>query len=317
MIRFISRNKQEVQIMEEWKIGEIRQIDNEWYQCIKGADCVKCDLRKIICRRDTSIFPFKECSRNYRTDDKSVIFKKLEKVGEPYIFSNMEIHNITMQRYKVFVKPIFTNNSIITTYNMVNETISIEIKNKGNMKMKKVFMNGDDRDYLLDRLEDILHDNHCLEYKDEICNSLCKYITSNNRELKPFDIEAAKAGKPVCTRDGRKARILCFDRFCCDEISTIVACVLSKDGKDENVIIYSSDGFMVDKQHPYAEVLMMLPEKKEGWINIYNADTTFYYVDGRVFETKDEAVKEAKEEVEKEQREKNEYIDTIRVEWEE
>lgn len=29
--------------------------------------------------------------------------------------------------------------------------------------------------------------------------------------LKPFDLEAAKQGKPVCTRDGRKARIICFD----------------------------------------------------------------------------------------------------------
>lgn len=62
---------------------------------------------------------------------------------------------------------------------------------------------------------------------------------------------------------------------------------------------------------------MMLPEKKEGWINIYNADTTFYYVDGRVFETKDEAVQEAKEKVEKEQKEKNEYVDTIKITWEE
>lgn len=30
--------------------------------------------------------------------------------------------------------------------------------------------------------------------------------------LKPFDLEAAKAGKPVCTRDGRKARIICWDK---------------------------------------------------------------------------------------------------------
>ena len=28
--------------------------------------------------------------------------------------------------------------------------------------------------------------------------------------LKEFDLEAAKAGKPVCTKDGRKARIICF-----------------------------------------------------------------------------------------------------------
>ena len=30
--------------------------------------------------------------------------------------------------------------------------------------------------------------------------------------LKPFDLEAARAGSPVCTRDGRKARIVCFDK---------------------------------------------------------------------------------------------------------
>lgn len=33
----------------------------------------------------------------------------------------------------------------------------------------------------------------------------------NKNNLKPFSLEAAKAGKPVCTRDGRKARIICFD----------------------------------------------------------------------------------------------------------
>ena len=118
--------------------------------------------------------------------------------------------------------------------------------------------------------------------------------------LKPFDIEAVKTGKPVCTRDGRKARILCFDRVCCDEISTIVARVLSNDGKDENVIIYSSDGFMVDKQHPCADDLMMLPEKEEGWVNVYKE---------RVHKSKEEAVKNKYDGCT--------YIDTIKVEWEE
>ena len=33
----------------------------------------------------------------------------------------------------------------------------------------------------------------------------------SNSRLKPFNLEAAKSGKPVCTRDGRKARIICFD----------------------------------------------------------------------------------------------------------
>lgn len=39
--------------------------------------------------------------------------------------------------------------------------------------------------------------------------------------LKPFDIQKAREGKPVCTRDGRKARIICFD--CKDETFQIVA----------------------------------------------------------------------------------------------
>lgn len=30
--------------------------------------------------------------------------------------------------------------------------------------------------------------------------------------LKPFDLEKAKASAEVCTRDGRKARIICFDK---------------------------------------------------------------------------------------------------------
>ena len=32
------------------------------------------------------------------------------------------------------------------------------------------------------------------------------------KKLKPFDLEAAKAGAKVITRDGRPVRIICFDR---------------------------------------------------------------------------------------------------------
>lgn len=30
--------------------------------------------------------------------------------------------------------------------------------------------------------------------------------------MRPFNLEEAKAGKPVCTRGGLKARMICFDR---------------------------------------------------------------------------------------------------------
>ena len=134
--------------------------------------------------------------------------------------------------------------------------------------------------------------------------------------LKPFDLEAAKAGMTVCTRDGRKARIICFDRINGDYYK-IVACVTAFDGDFEEVLFYGIDGYIVDSQNPKDEDLMMLPGKKEGWVNVYDADTTFRFVEGMVYNTKDEAIQRAKEEVTNGQREKNEYVDTIKISWEE
>ena len=100
-----------------------------------------------------------------------------------------------------------------------------------------------------------------------------KYPYTQN--LKEFDLEAAKAGKPVCTRDGRKARIICFDR---DWDMHIVALV--SDPLGESVHYYLSNGKVdFDKQND--EDLMMLTEKKEGWININK--------DACLFKSKEEA----------------------------
>ena len=48
--------------------------------------------------------------------------------------------------------------------------------------------------------------------------------------MKRFNLEAAKQGKPVCTKDGKKARIICFDK---KGDYPIVALVESKDGKEQ------------------------------------------------------------------------------------
>jgi len=39
--------------------------------------------------------------------------------------------------------------------------------------------------------------------------------------MRQFNLEEAKAGKPVCTLDGRKVRILCFDRKNCNPSSIV------------------------------------------------------------------------------------------------
>ena len=120
--------------------------------------------------------------------------------------------------------------------------------------------------------------------------------------LKPFDLEAAKAGKPVCTRDGRKARIICFDRDCDMHIVALVA-----DPLGESVHYYLSNGKVdFDKNNDYD--LMMLPEKKVGWINVYKGgklDADYIYP------TKETAVTNIFKSME------DNYIDTIKLTWEE
>ena len=92
--------------------------------------------------------------------------------------------------------------------------------------------------------------------------------------LKPFDLQKAKAGKPVCTRDGRKARIICFDRrlFYKNVSYPILALVECSDGEDD-VCGYNEKGkVLIEDGAEYKDDLMMLPEKKEGWAVIFKDD---------------------------------------------
>ena len=79
--------------------------------------------------------------------------------------------------------------------------------------------------------------------------------------LKEFDLEAAKAGKPVCTRDGRKARIICFDSKRKDE-KNIIALIPSKEYPEfEDLIAYPNNG-NYHGGHENDGDLMMLTKKK-------------------------------------------------------
>ena len=70
----------------ERKIGEIFECNGEWYQCV-GGTCRNCICYyDTVCKNITTIgrTNFGNCHCSLRKDHKSVIFKKLEKVGEPY-----------------------------------------------------------------------------------------------------------------------------------------------------------------------------------------------------------------------------------------
>ena len=139
IIKFIPCNKQKLQIMEEWKIGEIRQIDNEWYQCLESSSC-RCDYCDYGELGDCHKIA---CASGERSDDKEVYFKKLKKVGKPY-----EHYEKFYQCYKL---PMETEIRLLPNncYPIGKDNlVEIEIKQKEDMEEKKIKLSQDDIDWL-------------------------------------------------------------------------------------------------------------------------------------------------------------------------
>ena len=303
----------------ERKIGEIFEYNGEWYQCVEGETiCSECDLRNIICQRDTSINnPFKECSGNYRTDKKNIIFKKLEKVGEPYEFDGH-----LFQSYRTFEVPIFTENYATVRELGNNSKISIEIKqSKEDMEEKKQC--GDTRFRIIARAKEhlfqatnIAEDKKELEVLDSFLlrcwqmGWLKQYEDAEEKKLnlKPFDLQKAREGKPVCTRDGRKARIICFDRR--GDKFPIVALLDGCNKKHSEVAVTFTNEGLFEIGEKSSNDLMMLPEKKEGWINIIKTEDGGYCCKGEVHSDYNDAFIENINVLD------NRGI-TVKIEWEE
>lgn len=236
----------------ERQVGEIFEYNGEWYQCIEGTGCYRCAFYdKNICIADNQ-----HCTR--RSDKKNVIFKKLEKVGEPYMSNGHLMQTLSGEKQPNSIRDYKTRMCYYA-----NCILRIEIKqNKEDMEEKKL-------------------------------------------NFKPFDLEAAKAGKPVCTRDGRKARIICFDAKCNKPIVALIY-----DCNKETVLQYLENGrFFVDQIDKYD--LMMFPQKKEGWVNVYKSYNVGKKIPcmASIYPTKEEAKKSSVVGFD--------YVDTVKIEWEE
>ena len=132
----------------------------------------------------------------------------------------------------------------------------------------------------------------------------------NKLSLKPFDLEDAKAGKLVCTRDGRKVKIIYLDA---KGSRPIVALVTECDDEEEVPYKYHWDGSYNCQSIPSNNDLMMYPEKKEGWVNLYTYKDYEEIETGiKVYNTE----KEAKEGI-KDNSKLSWYLDTIKITWEE
>lgn len=261
----------------EHKIGEIFEDRGYWYQCLESSSC-RCDYCDYGELGDCNKIA---CASGERSDDKEVYFKKLEKIGEPYlVHDHSRNKDVIVQNYKLHSQCACYNGNeemLLFSYNGHEGTVTIKTNEPIYKKIKKDM--------------------------EEKYNKLNK--ATGKLTLKPFDLEAAKAGKPVCTRDGRKARIICFDRDWDMHIVALVA-----DPLGETVHYYLTNGKVdFDKQND--EDLMMLSEKKEGWVNVYksyNVGKTIPCM-ASIYPTKEEAKKSSVVGFD--------YVDTVKIEWEE
>lgn len=292
----------------ERKVGEIFEYNGEWYQCVEGTGCYKCAFYdKNICIANN---PHCTC----RSDKKNVIFKKLEKVGEPEIINGKKVQSI-VTGYVGCAFCIFKKGGACLsggTCKNRGTRIYVEIKqNKEDMEEKKLTYEELEHYYdstcglwAIDRDPKQVTLEWIVENAFQLGDTIPEKVCASN--LKPFDLEAAKAGKLVCTRDGRKARIISFDRH--GEDCPIIALVVdSKNAECEEVIDYTLDGICNENIINHNKYdLMMFTRKKEGWLNIFKdfEDTVCC-----VYPTEKEALEDG--EIEKD------YITTIKIEWEE
>ena len=112
--------------------------------------------------------------------------------------------------------------------------------------------------------------------------------------------------RKVVTRMGRKVRIICTDRE--DSIYPVVALVKDDKRESDILVAYTKDGIPAEYNEAYY-TLFFVPEKKEGWLNIYRNESGFY-LRGNPYKAKEEAEEVAKANY------KN-FCTTVKIEWEE
>lgn len=118
--------------------------------------------------------------------------------------------------------------------------------------------------------------------------------------MKDFDLEKAKQGAEICTRDGHRARIVCYDAKCKYPIVALV-----EENVREWAYLYTQEGKFINAVDNHCKDLMLVEKKHEGWVVVLDGD----YIGCRIYDTKEEAIELGKE--------TEGYITVAKIEWEE
>lgn len=125
------------------------------------------------------------------------------------------------------------------------------------------------------------------------------------QKFKPFDLEAAKAGAPVMTRDGRPARILAFDVE--NAGYPVVVAIKTSTGKCESVELFTEQGQFDEDAKEDNRDLFMAPTKHRAWVNVHKIGSQYVLTSN--FATEESAVQQGQN--------SDTYITTVLIEWEE
>ena len=126
--------------------------------------------------------------------------------------------------------------------------------------------------------------------------------------MKPFSLEEylKNPSMKVITRNGRKVRIICTDMNC--QNYPIIALLKQFNDNYEDIFSYTKDGkWRVNESTRHD--LFFAPEKHEGWINVYRHSDGGHAYAGAVYDSKEDA--------EKRKIIDENYVTTIKLEWEE
>ena len=125
--------------------------------------------------------------------------------------------------------------------------------------------------------------------------------------MEQFSLEKylANPSRKLVTRDGRNVRIVCTDKI--DLNFPIVALIETTPGGEEVTHSYTKDGKYYTACSDIFD-LFFAPEKHEGWINVYRNNDSHTYT-GAVYDSKEDA--------EKRKESGENYVTTIKIEWEE
>ena len=126
--------------------------------------------------------------------------------------------------------------------------------------------------------------------------------------MEQFSLEKylANPSRKVVTRNGRNVRIVCTDKI--DLNFPIVALIETIPGGEEVTHSYTKDGEYRIGDKSDGD-LFFAPEKHEGWINVYRYSDGGHAYAGAVYDSKEDA--------EKRKTIDENYVTTIKIEWEE